>query len=118
MRERAQRLGLTGQLGAGWGADGAGHGGAYTAELLESAAGRAMLAWDIPRLRTALVWFEDFLAASRRTPFVPAIGPDAGIGAMYNRATLDAFAEFIRRSPPMGRSRGEHVSADSIAGYV
>ena len=37
---------------------------------------------------------------------------------MYNRATLDAFAEFVRRSPPIGRSRGEHVSADAISSYV
>eukprot|EP00966_Prymnesium_polylepis_P042160 979413-Prymnesium_polylepis.1 len=117
MRDRARRLGLTGELGADWGLGGGASGGAYTAELLASAEGRAMLAWDIPRLKTALAWFEDFLAATGRTPFVPAVGPDAGVGAMWNRATLDAFAEFICRSPPKGRAAGEHVKADAIAGY-
>ena len=118
MRATAERLGLLGPLGAGWGAGGVDGGGAYIAELLQSVAGRAMLAWDIPRLRTALGWFEDFLSASRRVPFVPAIGPDAAVGAMWNRATLLAFGEFIRRSPPRGKSHGDHVRADAIAGYV
>ena len=94
-------------------------GGAFTAQLLESSAGRAMLAADIPRLRTALVWFEAFLAATGRVPFIPAVGPDALSGQLWNRATLDAFREFVRRSPPLGQAaRGERVSADTISGYV
>ena len=118
VRERADRLGLTGPLGAGWGVGVDGAGGIFTAELLEAAEGRAMLAWDIPRLRTALVWFEGFLEATGRTPFMPAIGADAGVGAMWNRATLVAFAEYVRRSPPLGRTQTGHVKADAIAGYV
>eukprot|EP00966_Prymnesium_polylepis_P097172 2250616-Prymnesium_polylepis.1 len=37
---------------------------------------------------------------------------------MWNRATLLAFGEFIRRSLPRGKSHGDHVRADAIAGYV
>eukprot|EP00966_Prymnesium_polylepis_P112070 2592051-Prymnesium_polylepis.1 len=74
MRAVAGRLGLLGPLGAGWGAGGVDGGGAYTAELLQSAAARAMLAWDIPRLRTALGWFEDFLSASRGSRSCPRSG--------------------------------------------
>jgi hypothetical protein len=119
VRERAARLGLLGPLGASWGAGEVGAGGAYTEQLLESSAGRAMLAADIPRLRTALVWFEAFLAATRRVPFIPAAGADALSGQLWNRATLDAFREFIRRSPPLGKAaQAERVKAGSISGYV
>ena len=39
-------------------------------------------------------------------------------GRLWNRATLDMFAEFIRGSPPIGKAKGAHVSADAISSYV
>ena len=118
VRGRAARLGLTGPLGADAGLEAEGGGGAYAAELLDAVSARAAQAWDIPKLATALTWFDAFLQATRRVPFVPAVGADALSGYMWNRATLDMFGEFVRRSPPLGRTKGEVVSGEATASYV
>ena len=102
VRSRAARLGLTGPLGADVGLEAEGGGGAYAAELLDAVSARAAQAWDLPRLATALTWFDAFLQATGRIPFIAAVGADALGGYMWNRATLDMFGEFVRRSPPLG----------------
>jgi len=78
----------------------------------------AALAWDTPRLASAITWVERFVAASDRTLFVPALGADAVSGRVWNRRTLDLLDRFIQTSPSMGRSRGEHVSTDVRRSYV
>ena len=118
VRSRAARLGLTGPLGADVGLEAEGGGGAYAAELLDAVSARAAQAWDLPRLATALTWFDAFLQATGRIPFIAAVGADALGGYMWNRATLDMFGEFVRRSPPLGKARGEAVSGDVTASYV
>ena len=118
VRRRATQLGLTGPLGAGCGVGVEGGGGAFAAELLDAVGERAALAWDVPRLSTALTWFDAFLQATQRVPFIPAAGADALSGHLWNRATLDMFAEFVRRSPPLGKAKGDAVSADAVASYV
>ena len=118
VRRRAARLGLTGPLGVDCGVGVEGGGGAFAAELLDAVSERAALAWDLPRLGTALTWFDAFLQATRRVPFIPAVGAGAVGGYLWNRATLDMFAEFVRRSPPLGNARGSSVSADAVASYV
>ena len=73
--------------------------------------------WDVSRTLTALGWFEDFIVATQREPFIPAQGPYAISGALYNRETLNAFGTFVRRSTPKGATKRENVSSDAIAGY-
>ena len=119
VRELAARLGLTGPLGGDPPPSAAGAGGNFVAELRDSLRQRATTATDLPRLRTALGWFRSFLSATQgRTPFVPALGADATRGQMYNAETLELFAEYIRRSAPRGRTKGERVTGDAISGYV
>ena len=50
--------------------------------------------------------------------FYPAYGPENTLGQMWNQETLEIFAEFIRRSQPRARTKGNSVSADAISGYV
>ena len=76
---------------------------------------RAALACDVPRLSTALTWFDAFLQATQRVPFIPAAGADALSGHLWNRATLDMFAEFVRRSPPLGKAKGDEAASSSTA---
>ena len=118
VRRKAAQLGLTGPLGVGFGVDVEGSGGAYAAELLDAVSERAAQAWDLPRLSTALTWFDAFLQATRRVPFVPVTGETELSWYLWNRATLDMFAEFVRRSPPLGKARGSSVSGDAVASYV
>ena len=72
---------------------------------------------DTDRLATALGWFNDFLRATGRVPFVD---PDRLGGQVHNQKTLELFAEFIRQAPPKrGRRGGSYrVSSDTISGYV
>ena len=69
----------------------------------------AALAWDTPRLATSLVWLESFLEGGR-TMFVDCRGPLAAVGVPWNRRSLDLLTRHITSSPPLGRTRGEHVS--------
>ena len=79
----------------------------------------ARLAWDTPRLASALTYWEGFDAASGgRTMFVPALGPDATAGHVWNRRSLDLFDRFVATADPLGRTRGEHVSVDVRRSYV
>ena len=112
----AARLGLTGPLGAR--AEEAGGGNAFQEQLRQWAREEAAEAWDLPRFATALEWLDDYVVATERQPlFVPACGPDATQGQLHNRETLDTFGIFIRRSAPKGKTKGEHVSSESIQGY-
>ena len=79
-------------------------GGAFAADLQRTLRLRCAEAWDLPRVRTMLSWWEPFLLASGRAPWVPALELP---GMIWNRMTLDLFGEFIRRSPPLGKARGD-----------
>ena len=115
--ELAGRLGLLGPLGATPRPVGAPAESPSMARLRSSLQRRVEQAHDVPRLRTALGWFEAFMAIDPgRPPFVPSA--DDVRGQMYNAETLELFAEFIRASQPRGRSRGVAIAADSISGYV
>ena len=115
----AGRLGLLGSLGIEFDDfEGEGGGGAFAADLFRSHHERSVQAWDLPRVQTALTWFEGFLVTSDRIPFVPAFGAEALRGQLHNRLTLDLFAEFMRRSTPMGTTRGDRLSSDAITSYV
>jgi hypothetical protein len=71
------------------------------------------------RMKTALGWFSDFLAATNRVPFVPmAHAGDLRAGA-YNHETLESFAEFMHRTGSRrAGSRGKALASDTISGYV
>ena len=113
----AGTLGLLGPLGGLPRDPGAPPESALLARLRASLQRRVEQAHDVPRLRTALGWFQRFLAVDPgRVPFVPSA--DDVRGQMYNAETLELFAEFIRTSVPLGRTRGAAVSADAISGYV
>ena len=116
MLELAGRLSLLGPLGVSFGfAEGGGQ-AAFAAELDRGFRRRCASAWDLPRLHSALAWVEPFLLATGRDPlFVPAIELP---GQVYNRVSLDMLGEFIRTSPPLGKTRGAHVSADVAQSYV
>ena len=114
----AADCGLTGPLGLVFRPAGA-NGFAFIAALLERQHDDTILAWDIPRTHTALVWFSNFLRAGEfPTPysvFVPALEL---AGQVCNRAILDAFVTFVRRSPSLKKTRsGGSVSADVAASY-
>jgi hypothetical protein len=49
---------------------------------------------------------------------VPALGPEATVGHMWNRRTLDMFDGYIAHAPPLGRARSEHVSTEVRRSYV
>ena len=116
MLEYAGRLGLTGPLGINYGSS-SGEGAALVRDLMESLHRRGSQQWDLPRIWTALTWFDGFLQATEREPFVAAIPPDELAGFIWNRMTLDLFGEYIRRSPPLAATRGEHVSGEAISSY-
>ena len=104
MLELAGRLSLLGPLGVSFGfAEGGGQ-AAFAAELDRSFRRRCASAWDVPRVRSALAWVGPFVIATGRDPlFVPAIELP---GQVYNRVSLDMLSEFIRTSPPLGKTRG------------
>ena len=113
----AGRLGLLGSLGATPRAIDAPAESTSMARLRASLQRRVEQAFDVPRLRTALGWFEAFMALDPgRAPFVPSA--DDVRGQMHNAETLELFAEFLRGSQPRGRSRGGVIAADTIGGYV
>ena len=114
----ASRLGLMGPLGADPLPQGAHAGSAYAARLERELLEDAAQAWDTPRLATALVWWESFLIVSDRTMFFDAHGAAAPTGHRWNRRSLDLFARHILTSPPLGRTRGEHVSQDVADSYA
>lgn len=119
VRATAARLGLVGRLGEDGLPPGACPGGEFAASLERDLLDSAALAWDTPRLATALVWVEDFLTTTRRTPmFAPARGPHAEAGKQWNRRSLDLLRKFICSAPPKGRTRGEHVSLDVASSYT
>ena len=108
-----------GPLGADPLPQGAHAGGTYAIQLEREMLRDAAQAWDTPRLATALVWWESFLIMSeRRTMFVDAHGDAAPLGHRWNRRSLDLFARHIVTSPPLGRTRGEHVSQDVADSYA
>lgn len=123
LMERAERLALLGPLGADFDygdmGDESGAAG-FQSQLLERVRRRAANAWDLPRLGSALTWFEAFLTATRRVPFVPALGSDAaGVrGQIWNQVTLDQFLEFLLSSRPLGKANGEVIKADYAASLV
>ena len=111
----ARRLGLTGALAACPPPPPSGN--AFYDALGTASAVLTLAGWDVPRTITALGWFEDYIRATERVAFVPASGASALSGALYNRETLDRFGVFIRQAAPKGRTKGERVSADAVAGY-
>ena len=111
----AGRLQMLGPLGVTFACGEGDSGGAFAADLQRTLRLRCAEAWDLPRVRTMLSWWEPFLLASGRAPWVPALELP---GMIWNRMTLDLFGEFIRRSPPLGKARGDHVSADAVSSYV
>ena len=111
----AGRLHMLGALGVEFECGEGDSGNAFAAELERSARLRCAEAWDLPRIATMLKWWEGFLLATGRTPWRPAL--ELG-GRVWNRLTLDLFAEFIARSPPLGKASGPRVSSDTIASYV
>lgn len=114
--ETAGRLQMLGPLGVSFGfAEGGGQ-AAFAAELDRSFRLRCASAWDLPRIASALEWLGPFLLATGRDPlWMPAVELP---GMVYNRITLDMLGEFIRTSPPLGKTKGEHVSADVAQSYV
>eukprot|EP00966_Prymnesium_polylepis_P209337 4849651-Prymnesium_polylepis.2 len=115
MLELAGRLQMLGPLGIELSCGAGSSGGAFAADLERTARLRCAEAWDLPRVRTMLTWMEPFLLVTGRVPCVPALELP---GQVHNRMTLDLFREFIFRSPPMGKAKGDHVSADAAASYV
>ena len=113
----ARACGLLGPLGLVLAVQGTA--GVFMTDMITWASGQAALAWDLPRLHTALRWFLGFLQAGDfpkpYAPFVPAL---ERAGQICNRALLDAFVAFIRRSVPIGNStKAEHVSIDVARAY-
>ena len=113
----ASRCNLLGSLGTRVGALGS----PFAHSLVQRAQRRAAEVWDLPRAHTALRWLIGFMTATGiQTPFEPAIGPsmEAANGRLANRMFLNAFLEFMITSPPLGASRGDHISADVAQGYA
>ena len=115
MLARARRLDLLGPLRAALAAEGSG----LEAQLMAAHHRHAVAAWDIPRIHSALRWWEGFrLAMPARVPFIPAIGADALIGHIWNRTTLDLFTEFVRAGKPLGKAKGDRLTSETISGYA
>jgi hypothetical protein len=80
---------------------------------------RARETWDLGRLGTALEWMVDFLADTRREPFVPLGHAGDLSAAVYNMETLEMFYEYIRVRGSRQHGRiGTALASDTIAGYV
>ena len=116
---RAERLGLTGPIGEG--DAGAGEDESAVATALRCGArDRARETWDSSRMDTALTWFEEFAADSRREPlFKPLSSLGDVVALTYNQTTLDMFGEYLRRRGSRLRgSRGKTLLANTIGSYV
>lgn len=113
--QHARRLGLTGKLGS---TPQPTSGNAFYDALGDKSSALQRGVWDIPRTATALMWFEEYLLATERQPFIPALGSEQLGGTLYNRETLDRFAVYVRGAAPKGRTKNWFVSADCISGYV
>ena len=84
--------------------------------LAARARSRAVAVLDQGKIRSALAWTEDYVAAtSGRTFFRPLLGPHDTEGSDYNWASLDGFAEYVRAagSRVMGKE-GVVLKADYI----
>jgi hypothetical protein len=110
----AERLGLTGPLGDEPPPDGAHTGNGAAARLERQVLHDAALAYDTPRLATALVWVERFEREIGRTLFMPA---RTHTGKAWNRRSLDMLTRFITSSTPIGRTRQGRVSHDVAKSY-
>jgi len=116
--DKAASLRLLGPLGVDFGDSLSHDGESFENSLDASLRLRSIDSWDIPRLRSALTWWGAFITASPSSSFVPAIGNSAVSGGLLNRLTLDRFGEFIRRSPPLGRTTDNApCTANVIQGY-
>ena len=71
VREHAERLGFLEPLRDACVPEGASTGNAAAAKLERALLDDSALAWDTPRLATALVWLERFMAHSEHTFVVP-----------------------------------------------
>ena len=111
----AQELDLVGPLGLEFAPLAANR---LMSNLIEDATWRCSLASDTPRLSSALGWLSSYMLETGRTPFVPAFGPDALRGQIYNRCTLDTLKEYIRQSTPMGKTKRGFLAAGTIDGYI
>ena len=117
MLAHAGRLGMLGPLGEAACPDGASEGNAFATALEASLVASATLAYDTPRTATALSWLEEFLRVTGRTMYCPARGPHAEAGQQWNRRSNELLTKFITTSPPLSRTRGEHVSQDVAQSY-
>ena len=72
------------------------------------------------RLETALSHWSRFTQAlAGRVQFKPLVGgPGDAANARYNRSTLAMFEDFVRRAPPLGTTKGEHVKAGTAKDYA
>ena len=72
------------------------------------------------RLETALSHWSRFTQALEgRVQFKPLVGgPGDAANARYNRSTLAMFEDFVRRAPPLGTTKGEHVKAGTAKDYA
>ena len=116
---RASELGLTGPLGLDSTPEGASRGGSFARRLESELLASASDAWDVPRLASALAWVGPFVEATGRTLFYPSLGssPEAMVGKMWNRRTLDLLTKYITSSAPIGVSRGDHVTHATAKSY-
>ena len=120
VRAEATRLGLTGPLGELLQPPGLSAGGSAAVRLEQNLLDSAALAWDTPRLATALVWVKEFQRQIGRDLFIPALSscPAGAYGRLWNRRSLDLLTKFITSSVPLGRTRGTHVSQDVAESYA
>ena len=100
--------------------EGADHqlGGAVLARLRRRVQERALKLLNTGRLATAIRWFDGFLLATRRTPFVDPAEFGERVAFRYNADTLGLFPEFIRDSPSLRSSHEGPVGSSAISGYV
>ena len=92
---------------------------AFFGSLRDAVLDRAWATVDAKRAKTALEWFRDFLRDSGRVPFVAMAHVGDLQAGVYNRETLEAFAEYIRRSGSRstGKRHGAPLTSDTIATY-
>ena len=119
---RAERLGLTGPLGSpeDYAVTGVAppERNSLAASLETSLRLRMATSLDLPRLNTALTWWESFQIANEGTlVFKPALSTASSSGQLHNRKVIDLFGEYIRRSEPLGKTSHGVVQAAAIASY-